>query len=67
MAQPQTHLDGQASGDEVGYAAFGKVIGGMDVVRDVLEQPRSLDAGEGVMKGQMLAKPVKILTVRRVP
>ena len=62
-----TALDGQASGDEVGYAAFGKVIGGMDVVRDVLEQPRSLDAGEGVMKGQMLAKPVTILTVRRVP
>lgn len=58
-------LDGQASGDEVGYAAFGRVVEGMDVVRDILEQPRSLDGGEGVMKGQMLAKPVKIISVRR--
>ena len=58
-------LDGQASGDEVGYAAFGRVVEGMDVVRDILEQPRSVDDGEGVMKGQMLAKPVKIISVRR--
>ena len=29
--------------------------------------PRSSDAGEGVMKGQMLAKPVKIIAVKRVP
>jgi len=58
-------LDGQASGDEVGYAAFGRVVEGMDVVRDILEQPRSVDGGEGVMKGQMLAKPVKIISVRR--
>ena len=58
-------LDGQASGDDAGYAVFGRVIDGMDVVRDILEQPRSEDGGEGVMKGQMLAKPVKILSVRR--
>ena len=58
-------LDGQASGDDAGYAVFGRVIEGMDVVRDILEQPRSVDGGEGVMKGQMLAKPVKIISVRR--
>ena len=37
-----------------GYAVFGRVTDGMDVVRDILAQPRSLDAGEGAMKGQML-------------
>ena len=62
-----TALDGQASGDEVGYAVFGRVVEGMDVVRDILDQPRSPDASEGVMKGQMLAKPIKIIAVKRVP
>jgi cyclophilin family peptidyl-prolyl cis-trans isomerase len=47
-----------------GYAAFGRVIEGMDVVRSILGQPRSED-GQGVMKGQMIANPVKILTLRR--
>jgi peptidyl-prolyl cis-trans isomerase A (cyclophilin A) len=51
-------------GADPGYAVFGHVVEGMDVVRAILEQPRS-DAGEGAMKGQMIAKPVKILTVRR--
>jgi len=61
-----TALDGQPEGDEVGYAVFGHVTDGMDVVRDILAQPRSLDAGEGAMKGQMLASPVKILSARRI-
>ena len=56
----------QASGDNLGYAVFGRIIEGMEVLRAIIEQPRSPTAGEGVMKGQMLAKEVKILTVRRV-
>ena len=60
-------LDAQptAPGDNLGYAVFGQVVEGMEVVRAIMEQPRSLTAGEGVMKGQMLEKPVKVLTVRR--
>jgi peptidyl-prolyl cis-trans isomerase A (cyclophilin A) len=58
-AQPNT------PGDNLGYAVFGRVIEGMDVVKAINEQPRSLTAGEGVMKGQMLETPVKVLTVRR--
>ncbi len=54
-----------APGDNQGYAVFGRVIEGMDVIRAILDQPRSPTAGEGVMKGQMLDKTVKILTVRR--
>ncbi len=56
----------QASGDNLGYAVFGKIIEGMEVLRAIIEQPRSPTAGQGVMKGQMLAKEIKILTVRRV-
>jgi peptidyl-prolyl cis-trans isomerase A (cyclophilin A) len=55
--------DAQPGGDP-GYAVFGRVIDGMDVVRTILGQPRSED-GQGVMRGQMIANPVKVLTVRR--
>ncbi len=50
-----------------GFAAFGRVIAGMDTIRAIWDAPRSPTAGEGVMKGQMLAPVVKILTARRAP
>jgi peptidyl-prolyl cis-trans isomerase A (cyclophilin A) len=58
-------LDAQPNGGDPGYAVFGHVIDGMDVVHAIFTQPRSPTAGEGVMQGQMLATPVKILTARR--
>jgi len=57
-------LDAQPNGDP-GFAVFGHVVEGMDVVHAISGQPRSSTAGEGVMKGQMLAMPVKILKARR--
>lgn len=60
-------MDGKADGSDPGYAVFGRVISGMDVVRAILELPKSQEALNPVMKGQMLAQPVKILTARRVP
>ena len=53
------------SGDTAGFAAFGHVVEGMDVVKRILAAPTSPTAGVGVMKGQMIAAPVRILTVRR--
>jgi peptidyl-prolyl cis-trans isomerase A (cyclophilin A) len=50
-----------------GFAAFGHVVAGMDVVRKIYDVPLSPTAGVGVMKGQMIEKPVKILTMRRAP
>jgi peptidyl-prolyl cis-trans isomerase A (cyclophilin A) len=50
-----------------GYAAFGHVVAGMDVVRKIYDVPLSATQGEGFLKGQMIEKPVKIITARRVP
>ncbi len=63
---PLSALDAhpQASGDNAGFAAFGQVVDGMDVVRRILSAPVGA-GGEGAMRGQLIAKPVKIVTVRR--
>ncbi len=52
---------------QAGYAAFGQVVNGMDVARKIFEAPRSATLGEGLMKGQMLSPPIKVLKVVRVP
>jgi peptidyl-prolyl cis-trans isomerase A (cyclophilin A) len=49
-----------------GFAAFGQVVEGMDVVKTILGSPVSPTKGEGAMKGQMLEPVVKILKVRRL-
>ena len=49
-----------------GFAAFGHVTEGMDVVKQIFAAPVSATEGEGVMKGQMLDPPVKILKMERV-
>lgn len=63
---PEFDADPKANGDNAGFAAFGRVVEGMDVVRKILAEPQSPTAGQGVMKGEMLKAPVKILSVRRV-
>ncbi|WP_374414920.1 peptidylprolyl isomerase [Novosphingobium colocasiae] len=49
-----------------GFAAFGHVVAGMDVVRAIWNMPRSATKGEGVMKGDMLENEVRIVSARRV-
>ena len=51
---------------QAGFAAFGQVVAGMDTVRRIYDVPLSATKGEGVMRGQMIEKPVRILRVRRV-
>ncbi|HEV2815842.1 MAG TPA: peptidylprolyl isomerase [Allosphingosinicella sp.] len=55
-----------ARGREQGYAAFGRVVEGMDVVRHILAAPTDPRAGSGAMRGQMLAAPVRIVRASRV-
>ncbi|WP_079729819.1 peptidylprolyl isomerase [Novosphingobium mathurense] len=49
-----------------GFAAFGHVVSGMDVVRRIWDMPRSATKGEGVMKGDILEDEVRITAARRV-
>ena len=55
-----------ATADQPGFAAFGRVIEGIDVVKAILAAPVSPTAGEGPMKGQMLEPTVRIIKAERV-
>jgi peptidyl-prolyl cis-trans isomerase A (cyclophilin A) len=55
-----------ATADQPGFAAFGHVTEGMDVVKSILAAPVSPTAGEGPMKGQMLEPTVKIIKAARL-
>lgn len=54
-----------ARAGEPGYAAFGRVVEGMQVVKRILAAPTAKDAGRGAMRGQMIEKPVRIVSARR--
>ena len=68
MVGPQPYLDAgpNSGGDGLGYAVFGRVVEGMDVVRRILAAPTSPTEGEGVMRGQMLSPRIRIIAARRV-
>jgi peptidyl-prolyl cis-trans isomerase A (cyclophilin A) len=52
--------------DPDGFSVFGRVVEGMDVVNKIYNSPLSPTKGEGVMKGQFLDPPIKIIKVSRV-
>ena len=47
-----------------GYAAFGRVVAGMDTVKKILAKPSG--GGLDAMKGQMILKPVGIVSAKRL-
>jgi len=63
--QPGYDADPTAKGDNHGFAAFGQVVDGMDVVHAIFEAPTSKTAGAGVMRGEILSPPIPILSARR--
>jgi peptidyl-prolyl cis-trans isomerase A (cyclophilin A) len=70
MASDLHYLDAgpeSGSGDGLGYAVFGRVVEGMDIVRAILNAPTSPTEGAGAMRGQMLMPRVRIVSARRVP
>jgi peptidyl-prolyl cis-trans isomerase A (cyclophilin A) len=55
--QPALDFGGRRNADGQGFAAFGRVIQGMDVVRAIQSSPA---------QGQQLEPPIRILSVRRL-
>lgn len=55
--QPELDFGGRRNPDGVGFAVFGRVTGGMDIVWKIQQQKDD---------GQYLTEPVQILTIRRV-
>lgn len=55
--QPELDFGGERNTDGQGFAAFGRVVDGMDVVRKIQKQPAD---------GQTLQPPVRITNVKRV-
>lgn len=55
-----------SSGADQGFAVFGKVVEGMEVVDRILASPVSPTKGEGSMKGEMLEPAVKIVKATKV-
>ena len=70
MLQAQPAMDADPDNPDPqfhdGYAVFGQVIAGMEVVEAIHAAPRDPDKGEGWMRGEMLAAPVVIVDARRV-
>lgn len=62
MVGPNPGLD--ARGQFRGFAAFGKVISGMEVVKRILAM--ATGGGRDAMKDQMILQPVKILRAERM-
>lgn len=51
--------------DRQGFAAFGKVVNGMEVVRQINRLPADAPSESDYTRGQMLSEPVEIVSVRR--
>jgi peptidyl-prolyl cis-trans isomerase A (cyclophilin A) len=66
--QPSFDADPSRSGDNLGYAAFARVVEGMDVVLKIFDAPTSpTKTLQGSFKGELPLAPVKILSARRLP
>lgn len=68
VGDSMTGLDAgpDSGGDLLGYAVFGRVVEGMEVVRRIHEAPTSATEGEGAMRGQMLSPRIRIVSARRL-
>ena len=63
--QPSLDFGGQRNPDGQGFAAFGRVVSGMDVVRKIQAAPSSTDRKTNA-EAQRLTPPIKISKVERI-
>jgi peptidyl-prolyl cis-trans isomerase A (cyclophilin A) len=66
--QPALDFGGNRNTDQLGFAAFGRVVDGMDVVRAIHNSPSNTPVDDDYLKGQILENPVLIERVtRKIP
>jgi peptidyl-prolyl cis-trans isomerase A (cyclophilin A) len=63
---PQMDAHPELPGDNSGYAAFGQVVEGMEVVHAILAAPTGGSALNPAMQGEILDPPVRIVSAKRV-
>ena len=59
-SQQGLDFGGERNNDGQGFAAFGKVIEGMDIVRDINGMPSNKKTDNEYVKGQMINNPIII-------
>ncbi|NIJ18892.1 peptidyl-prolyl cis-trans isomerase A (cyclophilin A) [Sphingomonas naasensis] len=66
--QPSFDADPSKPGDNLGYAAFARVVEGMDVVVKIMDAPTSPSKTlQGSFKGEVPEAAVKVISARRLP
>lgn len=61
--QPALDFGATRNPDKQGFAAFGRVVSRMDVVRNIHGVPADrFEQGEGYFAGQLLKEPVRIIS-----
>ena len=55
--QPELNYNGSRNPDGLGFAAFGMVKSGMDIVKKIQQSPSN---------GQMLNKPIRVKSIKRI-
>lgn len=67
--QPELDFAGKRYPDGLGFAPFGKVVKGMDIIRIIQDMKTDMPKGAAKLEyttGQMLVKPVEIYSISRV-
>lgn len=63
--QPSLDFGGRRNTDGKGFAAFGKVVDGMDIIRHIQAMRTEPPTSTQYTSGQILVQPVRILSVER--
>ena len=65
-SQPSLDFGGTRNKDGQGFAAFGRVIAGMEIVERIHRMKGDAPTDDAYLRGQLLAKPVMILGAQRL-
>ena len=64
--QPALDFGGTRNNDGQGFAVFGRVVEGMDVVRAIHESPANAPTEFEYLRNQLINEPVEIISLKRV-